>query len=153
MSRRSSPSTQILAWRHPERLPVCCRLDHGSRLSMRHWTAVTAAGWLLSLQVYKKKSKKEMKKRKVKIQENKTRKDIKKRKSIEKKGNQRKGKKHIKGAVAYGNYFFPKKFEFVSLCSFICLQAVYQLSGPVCKATWNGCPSYSASYFHFTLCD
>ena len=30
---------------------------------------------------------------------------------------------------------FPKKFEFVSLCSFICLQVVYQLSGPVCKAT------------------
>ena len=59
----------------------------------------------------------------------------------------------IKGAVAYGNYFFPIKFEFVSLCSFICLQAVYQLTGPVCKATWNGCPSYSASYFHFTLCD
>ena len=29
---------------------------------------------------------------------------------------------------------FPKKFGFVSLCSFICLQAVYQLSGPVCKA-------------------
>ena len=28
---------------------------------------------------------------------------------------------------------------FASLCSFICLQAVYQLSGPVCKATWNGC--------------
>ena len=56
---------------------------------------------------------------------------------------------NLKGAVAYGNYFFPKKFEFVSLC----LQAVYQLSGPVCKATWNGCPSYSASYFHFTLCD
>ena len=61
--------------------------------------------------------------------------------------------KTLKGAVAYGNYFFPKKFEFVSLCSFICLQAVYQFSGPVCKATWNGCPSYSASYFHFTLCD
>ena len=36
---------------------------------------------------------------------------------------------------------FPKKFEFVSLCSFICLQVVYQLSGPVCKATWSGCPS------------
>ena len=35
---------------------------------------------------------------------------------------------------------FPKKFEFVSLCSFICLQAVYQLSGPVCKATRNGFP-------------
>ena len=57
----------------------------------------------------------------------------------------------LKGALAYGDYFFPKKFEFVSLCSFICLQAVYQLSGPVCKATWNGCPSYSASYLHFTL--
>ena len=48
---------------------------------------------------------------------------------------------------------FPKKFEFVSLCSFICLQAVYQLSGPVCKATWSGCPSYSAFHLHFTLCD
>ena len=47
----------------------------------------------------------------------------------------------FKGAVAHRDYFFPKKFEFVSLCSFICLQAVYQLSGPVCKATWNGCPS------------
>ena len=35
---------------------------------------------------------------------------------------------------------------FASLCSFICLQAVYQLSGPVSKATWNGCPSYSASF-------
>ena len=45
------------------------------------------------------------------------------------------------------------KFEFASLCSFICLQAVYQLSGPVCKATWNGCPSYSAFHLHFTLCD
>ena len=30
----------------------------------------------------------------------------------------------IKGALAHGDYFFPKKFEFVSLCSFICLQAV-----------------------------
>ena len=40
---------------------------------------------------------------------------------------------------------FPKYFEFASLCSFICLQAVYQLSGPVCKSTWNYCPSYSAS--------
>ena len=29
------------------------------------------------------------------------------------------------------NRSFPKKFEFVSLCSFICLQVVYQLSGPV----------------------
>ena len=47
----------------------------------------------------------------------------------------------------------PKKLFFASLCFFICLQAVYQLSGPVCKATWNGCPSYSASYLHFTFCD
>ena len=59
----------------------------------------------------------------------------------------------LKGAVAYRVSSFPKKFEFVSLCSFICLQAVYQLSGPVCKATWSGCPSYSASHLHFTLCD
>ena len=29
--------------------------------------------------------------------------------------------------------FFRSFPEFVSLCSFICLQAVYQLSGPVCK--------------------
>ena len=64
-----------------------------------------------------------------------------------------KKKNHFKGAVVHGDYFFPKMFEFVSLCSFICLQAVYQLSGPVCKATWNGCPSYSASYLQFTLCD
>ena len=39
----------------------------------------------------------------------------------------------------------PKKLFFASLCSFIYLQAVYQLSGTVCKATRNGCPSYSAS--------
>ena len=38
-----------------------------------------------------------------------------------------------------------------SLCSFICLQAVYQLSGPVCKSTWKKCPSYSASYLHFSF--
>ena len=25
---------------------------------------------------------------------------------------------------------------------------MYQLSGPVCQATWSGCPSYSASYLH-----
>ena len=37
-------------------------------------------------------------------------------------------------------YQFSQIFLFASLCSFICLQAVYQLSGPVCKATWNGCP-------------
>ena len=60
---------------------------------------------------------------------------------------------YLKGALAYRVSSFPKYFVFASLCSFICLQAVYQLSGPVCKATWNGCPSYSASYLHFTLCD
>ena len=49
------------------------------------------------------------------------------------------------GAVDHAVSSFPKNFEFASLCSFICLQAVYQLSGLVCKATWNGCPSYSAS--------
>ena len=38
---------------------------------------------------------------------------------------------------------FPKKFEFVSLCSFICLQAVYQLSGPVCMAALVFCFSLS----------
>ena len=43
--------------------------------------------------------------------------------------------------------FFPKKFFVASLCSFICLQAVYQLSGAVCKATWNGYPSYSLLTF------
>ena len=65
------------------------------------------------------------------------------------------------GAVAHGVSSFSKKFDFASLCSFICLQAVYQLSlqavyqlsGAVCKATWNGYPSYSASHLHFTLCD
>ena len=51
--------------------------------------------------------------------------------------------------VSYGcsgpwsiNFFFV-----ASLCSFICLQAVYQLSGAVCKATWNGYPSYSLLTF------
>ena len=48
--------------------------------------------------------------------------------------------------------FFLKSLSLFH-CVPLCLQAVYQLSGPVCKATWNGCPSYSASYFHFTLCD
>ena len=52
----------------------------------------------------------------------------------------------LKGALAHGVSSFPKNFVFASLCSFVCLQAVYQLSGPVCKATWNGCPSYSASH-------
>ena len=45
----------------------------------------------------------------------------------------------------------PKKLFFASFCSFICLQAVYQLSGPVCKATWNGCPSYSAFTSRFVI--
>ena len=60
---------------------------------------------------------------------------------------------YFKGAVDHRVSSSPKYFEFASLCSFICLQAVYQLSGPVCKATLNGCPSYSASHLHFTLCD
>ena len=32
--------------------------------------------------------------------------------------------------MAHGVSSFPKNSEFASLCSFICLQAVYQLSGP-----------------------
>ena len=50
-----------------------------------------------------------------------------------------------------GVSIFPNIFVVASLCSFICLQAVYQLSGAVCKATWNG--FVFASYLHFTLCD
>ena len=46
-----------------------------------------------------------------------------------------------------GVSIFPNIFVFTSLCSFICLQAVYQLSGPVCKVTWNGYPSYSLLTF------
>ena len=42
---------------------------------------------------------------------------------------------------------------FVSLCSFIYLQAVYQLLGPACKSTWIYFASYFASYLHFMLCD
>ena len=58
-----------------------------------------------------------------------------------------------KGAVAHGVSIFPNIFFVASLCSFICLQAVYQLSGAVCKATWNGCPSYSLLTFisHFVI--
>ena len=50
-----------------------------------------------------------------------------------------------------GVSIFPNIFFVASLCSFICLQAVYQLSGAVCKATWNGYPSYSLLTFisHF----
>ena len=52
-----------------------------------------------------------------------------------------------------GVSIFPNIFFVASLCSFICLQAVYQLSGPVCKGTWNGCPSYSLLTFisHFVI--
>ena len=46
-----------------------------------------------------------------------------------------------------GVSIFPNIFVVASLCSFICLQAVYQLSGAVCKATWNGYPSYSLLTF------
>ena len=54
---------------------------------------------------------------------------------------------HFKGAVVHGVSIFPNIFVVASLCSFICLQAVYQLSGVVCKATWNGYPSYSLLTF------
>ena len=47
-----------------------------------------------------------------------------------------------------GVSIFPNIFFVASLCSFIlCLQAVYQLSGAVFKATWNGYPSYSLLTF------
>ena len=62
-------------------------------------------------------------------------------------------KYHLRGHSPCNINFSQIFFVVASLCSFICLQAVYQLSGPVCKATWNGCPSYSASHLHFTLCD
>ena len=39
---------------------------------------------------------------------------------------------HVMGAVAHGVSSFPKGFVFASLCSFICLMVVYQLSG-MCK--------------------
>ena len=48
---------------------------------------------------------------------------------------------------------FPIFFFLASLCSFICLQAVYQLSGAVCKATWNGYPSYSLLTFISSFVD
>ena len=62
----------------------------------------------------------------------------------------------IKGAVAHGvsrSIKFSQYFFVASLCSFICLQAVYQLSGAVCKATWNGYPSYLLLTFisHFVI--
>ena len=57
----------------------------------------------------------------------------------------------IAESVAYKVSSFPQKIVYASLCSFICLQAVYQLSGPVCKSTWRYFASYSASYLHFTL--
>ena len=34
-------------------------------------------------------------------------------------------------------------------CVLLCLQVMYQLSGPVCKATWRYCTSYSASHIDF----
>ena len=45
----------------------------------------------------------------------------------------------------------PKKLFFASLCSFICLQAVYQLSGPVCKVPFVFCflPSFHAFVIDF----
>ena len=48
---------------------------------------------------------------------------------------------------------FPKNSEFASLCSFICLQAVYQLSGPEYLSTWSGCPCMLLLTFisHFVI--
>ena len=46
-----------------------------------------------------------------------------------------------------GVSIFPNIFFVASLCSFIPLQAVYQPSGAVCKATWNGYLSYSLLTF------
>ena len=40
----------------------------------------------------------------------------------------------------------------VSVCSSICLQAVYQLSGPVCKSTWRYTSFLHASLLHFMFC-
>ena len=57
------------------------------------------------------------------------------------------------GAVTYGVSSCPKKIVFASLCSFICLQAVYQLSGPACKSTWKNCPCITLLTFisHFVI--
>ena len=43
----------------------------------------------------------------------------------------------FKGAADLKHQFFTALFLFVCCVSFICLQAVYQLSGPVCKSTWR----------------
>ena len=52
-----------------------------------------------------------------------------------------------------GVSIFPNIFFVASLCSFICLQAVYQLSGAVCKATWNGYRIHFSPSFHALLID
>ena len=57
------------------------------------------------------------------------------------------------GQLTMEHQLFLNFLFFVSLCSVIYLQAMYQLSGPVCKSTWRYSASYSASHLHFTLCD
>ena len=55
--------------------------------------------------------------------------------------------KTLSGAVADG---VSKKF---SVCSFICLHVIYQLSGPMCKFTWRYISFLHASHLHFMLSD
>ena len=59
---------------------------------------------------------------------------------------------YLKGGVDHF-FFGGKKIVFASLCSFICLQAVYKLSGAGVQVYLEKLLLYSASYIHFTLCD
>ena len=44
--------------------------------------------------------------------------------------------------------------EYKVFLKFLCLlQGMYQLSGPVCKSTWNAALAYVDFYLHFTFCD
>ena len=54
-------------------------------------------------------------------------------------------KKGLVGTVAHGVSIFPEFFVLVSLC-FISLQAVYQLSGPVCKSTYTSSYSFISCF-------
>ena len=56
---------------------------------------------------------------------------------------------YLGGSRPKTSFFTALFFVCLLLCSFICLQAVYQFSGPVCKSTWKNYPSYSASHLHF----
>ena len=52
---------------------------------------------------------------------------------------------YLRGAVELKHQFFTALFLFVCC---VCLHAVYQLSGSVCKSTWRYNRLYSASYLH-----